>query len=168
MEEYYTEAIVLDKEDSNAFDWRVSLYTKNLGKIVAKATSARKIVSKLNPHLEPLNLIKLRLVHKNNFQIVDALTINNFTNLRQSAKLSQAIDLLHFVKEMTVAEESDYQLWSLLNVMLAEAQISYRLLLRVLGFDSQFAVCDVCQRQPHYFLTKDCRFSLRPVSTNES
>ena len=45
MLEIATEAIVLDKEDLGEYDSRVFLYTKEFGKVGAKATSLRKITS---------------------------------------------------------------------------------------------------------------------------
>ena len=66
MLELVTEAIVLDKEDVGEQDSRVFLYTKDFGKIGAKATSLRKITSKLAAHLEPLNYATVRLVSRGN------------------------------------------------------------------------------------------------------
>ena len=158
MLEYKTEAVVLDKEEMGEYDSRVFFYTKELGKVSAKATSARKITSKLSAHLEPLNLIKLRLVHKNNFMITDALVIDNFTNWRQSANLGQVLEMLNFVKEMTFEGQDDYQLWTTLKSVLYSSTISYISLLKVFGFDPQFALCESCQNKPNYFFAKDFIF----------
>ena len=158
MKEYCTEAIVLDKEDFRELDSRVFFYTKSLGKVVGKATSARKITSKLNAHLEPLNLVQLRLIHKNNFQIIDALTIDRFSTLRHPDRLPQILNLLTFMKEMTFAEHSDHELWSIFKETLYSENITYRPLLRSFGFDPQFALCDTCQKEPHYFIAQDFSF----------
>jgi len=73
LSEFFTEAIVLDREELGEFDSRIFLYTKILGKVAARAQSARKITSKLSAHIEPLNLVNARLVYGKNFQLVDAL-----------------------------------------------------------------------------------------------
>ena len=65
MQEHFTEALVLDKEILGELDYRVFLYTQQLGKIAAKVRSGRRITSKLAPHLEPLNFIQARLIEKN-------------------------------------------------------------------------------------------------------
>ncbi len=158
MQEYLTEAIILDKEGTGEFDARVSFYTKELGKVIAKATSARKITSKLNAHLEPPRLSLIRLVHKNNFQIVDALTIDNFTNWRRSATLVPALDLLRFVNEMTLEGQNDYQLWSYIKNAMKTANFNYISLLKILGFDPRFAQCEICQRKPNLFSASDLMY----------
>ena len=70
MREYSTEGVVLDRVSSREADLRVTLYTRDLGKIIAKVKSGRAITSKLAPHLEPLNFVRLRIIEKNGFQVV--------------------------------------------------------------------------------------------------
>ena len=117
MVEYFTEALVLDKEDSGDLDARIILYTEDLGKITAKAKSVKRITSKLNGHLEPLNFIQVRLVEKNGFQIVDALTIANSANFKENpAVFFRLLNFIKFFKEMyskhksliVVENEEDY------------------------------------------------------------
>ena len=62
MQEYVTDALVLKKEPLRDFDARYYFFTKKFGKLKGKATSARKIVSKLAGHLEPGTLAKVRFV----------------------------------------------------------------------------------------------------------
>lgn len=150
MQEWLTEALVLDKEDSGELDSRVFFYTKELGKIIARATSARKITSKLNSHIEPLNLVKLRLVGERNFQIADALAVNKFPY--------QVLPLLSFIKEMTLEGEADERLWLAVKSNLATGKIDYKPLLTILGFDPQFASCLFCGRRPEYFETREMAF----------
>lgn len=134
MVEHYTEAVVLDKEDSGDFDSRIFLYCKDLGKVVAKATSARKIISKLASHLEPGNLIKIRLVQKNAFQIVDALKISNLP------KNQNVLRILNLVKELSAESQPDLELWDLLK----NGDLDGEKVLGVLGFGREFAACQSC------------------------
>ena len=77
MIEQVTEAVVLDKEFTYDAHVRVHLFTKECGKIVAKATSARKITSKLGPHLEPLLVSTVRYVQQRGLpQLIDALRVS--------------------------------------------------------------------------------------------
>ncbi|MDO8574288.1 MAG: recombination protein O N-terminal domain-containing protein, partial [bacterium] len=92
MNEYYfNEAIVLDREPSGETDNRFSIYAKGFGKIVARGKSTRKITSKLSGHLEPGNLVKVRLIEKNGLQVVDAL---------KSGKLGIRSADLHFLNRL--------------------------------------------------------------------
>ncbi len=141
--EYFTEAIVLDKDPAGEADLQVYLYTKELGRVTAKAISARKIVSKLASHLEPLNIIQARLVQKNRFQVVDALVTGSMP--RTTATLA----LLRLVKDLTGEGQQDDELWNVLRSGNANG-IS---VLSALGFDSRFAVCENCgNEKPSHFV----------------
>lgn len=135
MTEYFTEAIVLDKLPQKEQDARVVLYTQELGKVTAKVKSARKITSKLNGHLEPLNIVKIRIIEKGGLQAVDALTVRKLP-------VSQ-LPVLALVNELTGEWEPDPILWTAVtNERMDQAQ-----LLRILGFDSTFAACGLCERK---------------------
>jgi len=142
MTEYFTSALVLDTEDSAEFDKSIYLYTKELGKVVAKAKSIRKITSKLAGHLQPLNFVRIRLVEKNGFQITDAL------DLERIKPSQQALAVLQFIKEMTFELQPDKNFWSIIKKTFQDLknnkEISYRPLIKVLGFAPDFSRCNVC------------------------
>ena len=141
MKEYFTEAVVLDKEPAGEFDGRVSLYTEILGKIFAKVRSSRKITSKLSPHLEPLNLIQLRIVQKNGFQVADALKFGAL-----SWGNNQALKLINY---MVLEGHPDHYLWLLIK----NGQSTPRKILKILGFDPEFSLCSICQgEKPEFFI----------------
>ena len=142
MIEYFTKALVLDQENSGEFDKLIFLYTEDLGKVIAKAKSIRKITSKLASQLEPLNFVRVRLVEKNGFQIVDALAFNKI-------KATQiALELARFVKEMTFELQPDRKFWLLIRKSFQDLKnnkkFSYKPLLKALGFAPNFARCSVC------------------------
>lgn len=143
MKEYFTEALILDKEPSGEFDARIHLYTKELGRIAAKVTSVRKIISKLNAHLEPLNLIDARIVNKNNFQIVDALKFGRLP--------SEFLPIVRAIKELTAEGDPDFSLWTVVSVLTQKNQANLPLVLKVLGYDPKYASCDYCGGQPQLF-----------------
>ncbi|MBI3638352.1 DNA repair protein RecO [Candidatus Wolfebacteria bacterium] len=169
MKEYLTNTLVLGMEDSGDFDKVVFLYTEKLGKVSAKAKSARKITSKLSAHLEPLNFSKIRLVHKNGFQIVDALT------LKKIKASKEAILLLDFLKEMTVDLQPDKKLWSLIQKSFRDlnaGNFSYKPLLSNLGFDPRFATCQICGKaNVAYFSAKEqffiCKLCVSKIPQND-
>ncbi|MCX6702488.1 MAG: DNA repair protein RecO [Candidatus Wolfebacteria bacterium] len=160
MQEYLTDAIVLDIEDSGDSDLLVHLYTPDFGKITARAKSARKITSKLAGHLQPLNVSKVRIVEKNGSQIVDAIKI------RQLPRSKESLALLKFIKEMVYEFQPDKKFWLAVKKSFEDMKslpagrqgkkISYKSLLEILGFSPEFAGCSKCGgKKLKFFLMKD-------------
>ena len=141
MQEYVTDAIVLEKEPLRDFDTRYFFFTKRFGKLAGKATSARKITSKLAGHLEPGSVAKVRFVHRSGGsgngngapQIADAL---------KYGKLAASSANLHFLNKLLPGEEMDAALWN----ELAGAAFSWPRILRILGWDPGEAACEGCGR----------------------
>lgn len=133
--EYSTQAIVLAKEPSGEADAQVFLYTRTLGKVMAKAIGARKILSKLNSHLEPLNVVYVRLIGKNRWHVADALKIGTLP--------SGVMAGLDLVREIAPDEDADAELWALLSSGIFDKND----VLRVLGFGKELATCQSCGRQ---------------------
>ena len=160
MFEVTTEAIVLHKEDAREQDQRVYLYTRALGKVIAKATSSRKIVSKLAAHVEPLNLATVKLVSKNdgaegrNLQLIDALSIDSASCLKKDPqRLIQAVKVCELIRKSIPVGVPDEDLWDLLQALRSGAgTVTLHRALHALGFNAQFARCQLCDRtQPEYF-----------------
>lgn len=133
MNEYVSEAIVLSKDPQGELDERVSVFTKNLGKLSAKVKSSRRIKSKLSPHLEPGNLIRIRMVEKGNLQVVDAL---------KSARLSAPPHFFYLLSRVLHEGEPEKELWRLLS----EGNYDWNVILAVLGWDPGQAVCEHCKK----------------------
>ena len=131
MQEYFSDAIVLDRLANGDLDSRVIFFTKKFGKLVAKAKSARKITSKLSAHLEPGNLIQLRLIEKNGLQIVDALKMSRLTMSPQE---------LYLVSELLAEAEPESGIWELC----AREKFSWQEALKILGWDPMLAHCSDC------------------------
>jgi len=135
MTEYYTQAVVLDKLPHKEQDMRVMLYTQELGKVAAKVQSARKITSKLNGHLEPGNVVAVRIVEKGGLQVVDALTLRRLP--------ANNLLVLRLVHDLTGEWEPDPMLWAAaINEQTTEPQM-----LQLLGFDVSHATCGICERR---------------------
>ncbi|MEK7451299.1 MAG: DNA repair protein RecO [Patescibacteria group bacterium] len=161
MNELSAEAIVLDCRESGEFDKIIFLYTQELGKVAAKAVSARKITSKLAGHLEPLNIVKIRLIQKNGgFKIADAIA------LRKIKRSFEALALAGFIKEMTFELASDKKLWLAIKKSFQELdkkkEAPYAPLLKILGFDPKFADCGICNgKHVAYFVKNETTFLCR-------
>jgi DNA repair protein RecO len=175
MREVITEAIVLGKEDLGEYDSRIFLYTKDFGKLTAKATSARKITSKLAAHLEPLNRATVRLVSRGDvfdgrgFQLVDALAADAPSKGSES-EIRGALAIAEAVKLAAPDAAPDREVWNLLqDVSEFSVHITIRDLLRFFGFDPEFSACEFCAHgSPHYFSPKNHFFVCRACSTNLS
>ena len=74
MYEQNTSAFVLGRENVSEYDSLVVLYTKDLGKVLARVTSGGKISSKLTPHLQVGNKVAVRLVERKIMRVADALS----------------------------------------------------------------------------------------------
>ena len=166
MTEYFTKALVLEQQDSGEFDKLIYLYTEDLGKVVVRAKSIRKITSKLASQLQPLNFVRVRLVEKNGFQVVDALAFNRI-------KASQlALEIVQFIKEMTFEFQPDRKLWLLIRKIFQDIKnnkkFSYKSILKTLGFSPEFARCNVCasklvlyfSKTEQVFLCRKCAFKI--------
>ena len=163
MKEFLTEALVLGVKDFAEFDKFISLYTKELGKVFAKARGARKITSKLMGHLQPLDFTRVRLVEKNGFQITDALTF------KKMGRTLESLAMVKLVEEMTLELQPDHNLW---NFLKKNKKFSNKDLLSILGFDPAFADCGVCSaRRPEFFSKTEqiflCKYCASKAPKNE-
>lgn len=158
MAECITDALVIDREDSGEQDARVFLYTEALGGVAAKATSIRKITSKLATHLEPLNFVKVRLIERGNngsigYQIGDALTLHRSCGWRASNEALRAgLELIGVFKESGFRGDAEAAVWRTLVEMFqsapAEPYAAYGArLLAALGFDPRYAACGMCGKE---------------------
>lgn len=134
MHEYVTKAVVLDKQTRGGeADARYSFFTERYGKISAKATSSRKIVSKLAGHLEPGTLTSVRIIEQHGTKVVDALKIARTPiGLRDLASLNQLLG----------EWEPDAAMWHELKS--AAEPFSWPNVLAILGWDPRGAVCVSC------------------------
>ncbi len=147
MREYFTEAVVLEKEPLREKDARVVLFTPSLGKISAKVTSSRKITSKLSAHLEPLSISEVRLVEKGGVQVADALC-------------EKKLDAAHLPAARLIAGAflegaPDRRLY--LALRNGEATVPY--IFEVLGLDLPGAACASCEKRPSFFHLHDWMFA---------
>lgn len=150
MREYLTEAIVLDREISGETDARIFLYTRELGRVMARARSAGFITSRLSSYLQPLRRVQVRLVEKNGIQVVDALPVG------ESNRLSpEKVGLCQIVRSLTSEHHPDEQLW---NELIAPKTSALKIL-TVLGFDPRHATCHMCEAaNPEYFSSRDAHY----------
>jgi recombinational DNA repair protein (RecF pathway) len=137
MQEYVTRAVVLDKETRGGHaDARYSFFTERYGKIRARATSSRKIVSKLAGHLEPGTLASVRIVEQHGTIVVDALAAGRVGGRGMPPPLADLAALSGLLGEW----QPEAELW---QELLGE-HFSWARILAILGWDSRGAVCAQC------------------------
>lgn len=152
MKEYFTEAIVLGARPIREHDRMVDLYTKSLGKVSVKVHGGRKILSKLSPHLDVLNLVKARLIQKKQFTLADVITEDRFSLIRENSKrFSLGLNLLFLLKSVLPDHSPDLAFWHHLSRALKKGSINGEFFLKLLGYDPFLADCEVCRE-------KDIRF----------
>lgn len=115
MQEYATPAFVLDVQPAGEYDARVFLFTKELGRVTARAKSIRKINSKLAGHLQPLMLSTVRLVEKHGFQVVDALMLRDLRKGVEPKNIRELLEVARTIYETTSEHLREPALWSLLE-----------------------------------------------------
>ena len=138
MREYFTEAVVLESGPAGSQDRFVDLYTREFGRLRAKVVGGRKITSKLSPHLEKGNLVEVRLVEKNRFTVADVISKKRF------GKNLAVFEVLFLLKSLLPELVSDLRLWHGLLHGLRQANPDKKVFLKLLGYNSIFAVCDSC------------------------
>jgi DNA repair protein RecO (recombination protein O) len=84
MEDFYVvRGIVLKHAPAGDYDWVVTIFTADRGKITAFAKGARKPVAKLAGSVEPFNFGTFKLfVGKNSYSIIEADIENYFEGFR--------------------------------------------------------------------------------------
>lgn len=138
MHEYSVPAVILDKEPLRDFDSRITFYTEKFGKLSGKATSTRKITSKLSAHLEPGNMVNMRFVEKHGLQIVDTL---------RTRKIRASLPELYALNQLLGEGEPDPELWTHLK----SAKFRWTDILRILGWDPAHGSCASCGSLPQSF-----------------
>lgn len=114
---YHTEGIVLKKLDIGEADGLYALYTRDCGKVVARAAGIRKNGAKLRGHLESLSLSSVRLITgKNGERLIGATLVNFWPQMRsREANMRLAAYVARRVDEQCFPGERDPALWELLQ-----------------------------------------------------
>ncbi len=159
MTEHFTWGIVLQKEPVGECDLIYSVFTWDLGKIRARATSARKILSRLAGHLEPGTFATIRIVRKNEygqFRMAEAIR-------EHKTKSGRVIKILTLANDLIPIEQPDIEMFSFLKTLIirgAEPEASsFAALLKLAGFDPKVAKCGICSSKTiAYFSPQDIIF----------
>lgn len=163
MTEHFTWGVVLQKEPVGEADNEYSVFTWDVGKIRARATSSRKILSRLAGHLEPGTLSLVRIARKNEegrFRMAEALS-------EEKTKSASALRVLSFAESLIPLEQPDINMFAFLRSLVTEGVVSeaksYAKLLKLAGFDPEEAKCGICGgNEIAYFSPQDIMFLCAP------
>ncbi len=133
---------ILIANDNDKF---IEVFTKELGLVKAKVIGAVKPTSKLISHFNPLNLVQVRLIRKNQFLVTDAVTIDTFPEIRRDfSKLKEVYKVLKLIQETTPMIMPDLPLWYFLVRGLRSGRIDLVKALAAIGYDPEQASCGFC------------------------
>lgn len=156
MQEFVTDAVVLNSNKYLNGDRGVDLFTRDNGRIQARVKSGFKTISKLSPHLNVMNLVTVRLVKKTNFKVTDVLLKDRFAGKRDNLEqFSEALDLIFLMRTLVPPMLPDKELWHLFITSLREPAFNRKMFLRVLGYDPEFASCHFCDGGIKFFFAPD-------------
>ena len=163
-----TSAIILNRRDYREADRLVSVYTPDYGRLELLARGARKLGSKLAPHLEPISLSRLLVVKGKGFDYVGAaLMTEPFLKIKQDLnKLYFSGQALNLFSRLVKTGEADPELFAWLEKWLRNleagggvdnhlskedgrfrlALFSWRLFI-LLGYGPQLDNCVACGRK---------------------
>jgi len=145
MEEFVTDAVVLDLRASSVPNRTADLFTKSVGRVQARVTSGLKPSSKLSPHLDPLTLTTVRIVQKNRPIVTDAYSKDRFPKTRKSAETLRAgLDTAFLIRSLLPPLVPNPELWHALVRSLKAGNAEFTIFLTLLGYNPLLASCSFC------------------------
>ncbi|OGZ96791.1 MAG: DNA repair protein RecO [Candidatus Sungbacteria bacterium RIFCSPHIGHO2_01_FULL_50_25] len=114
---YFTDALVLSRIDVGEADALFSLYTKEHGKIRARAQGIKKPEAKLRGHLETLNMARIGFVAaRYGERLIYAEAAHAWPGIRSDIeRMRAAMYFASLVDDATFPGESDPDVWNLLQ-----------------------------------------------------
>ncbi len=114
---YNLTAIILKRQSFKDDDLLITLYSLEKGKLILQAKGAKKILSKLAGHLEPVTLSNLNVTFgKNIDQLIGAQIINSYHKLKNNLQvLGYANYFIELIDKLTSDDHPDKNIFTLLN-----------------------------------------------------
>lgn len=152
MYEQNGSAFVLGKENVSEHDSLVSLYSKDLGKVLARVTSGAKMNSKLMPHLQVGSKVAVRLVERKLLRVADAIS---FPMKDAKEKLERRLSALSLLSYLSTDTGVESEVWNYLE----KEHWSTTELLKILGLYADGVKCFLCRKvEANYFSASDSEF----------
>ena len=152
MVEYVTRAVVLEKKIWRECDGVIYFFTEDWGLIKARARGIKKITSKLSGHLEPGDLVLVRLVEGKGTWVVDAL---------KEREIKIGLPSLQVVRFLASLWQRDDDVFG----KLLKGGVLEKDFLSHFGFNHRFSKCQVCgHSKPDFFELENHDFVCRICS----
>jgi DNA repair protein RecO (recombination protein O) len=121
MQTFPATAIVLKRTAYRESDLRSVLYSREAGKIELVVRGAKKIESRLAPHIEPLNLVRLMVIKgRGRDYAASAICERSFSHIKGSLeKLNSAGEALRALDHLVKRSEADCRIFNLFESFLA-------------------------------------------------
>ena len=141
-----TKGIILKKAGLNEVDRLLTVYTKELGKVLVSAKGVRRLESKLRYSIEPISYVQLILVEGKSFLILkDTVLKNQFLKIKKDLeKIKIAKEIVDLIDEAIAGEEKDENIWKLilnifkdLNTGKIDLKGFQKNLIKLLGYDPE-------------------------------
>lgn len=158
MKEYVTDAVVLGIRPRGEADRVADLFTKEWGRIEARAIGARKTLSKFSPHLTPGNIVRARLVLKRSYTLTDVMSDFSFQR-KKGRPRPELLSSLFLIRVLVPVANPDAKLWHALYDFVVRERGDERSFLALLGYNPLHAKCEECENSDiSYFHLTDQRF----------
>jgi len=122
-----TQGLVLKKVELLNLDNFITIFTKDIGKIVAVAKGIKKLNSRRAPHLQTGNLIDLMLYSKNDrYYIQESSIISGFSKLKkESKKISMIYYFFQIIDKLLPENSKEEEIYKLtLNFLISLSKAS--------------------------------------------
>ncbi len=132
-------ALILKRQDYRDDDLLVTIYSRESGKLTLIARGAKKILSKLAGHLEPVSLSLLNVASgKSLDQLTGASMVKSYARLKADlAKTAAAVWFLRLLDRLTLDNHPDDQIFNLAEKyldFLARKEDDYEIAKLAVGF----------------------------------
>ena len=111
-----TQGVILKSNNFNEVDRILTIYSKELGKILISAKGTKKLESKLRYSVESITYVQLILVQGKNFLILkDAVIKDQFLNIKKDLeKIEITKKLVEIIDQAFPEQEKDENVWRLI------------------------------------------------------
>jgi len=118
---YTTYAVILNTNKVGEADEIVSLYTKDFGKLVAKAKSSKKVTTKQGNFFHAVGIIQCSLVLGRGGYIISGVSEKKICSKTNSdfRAMGHLISFFRTVDSLVFENQKDIKIWKLLNVALS-------------------------------------------------
>ncbi|MBU1091402.1 recombination protein O N-terminal domain-containing protein [Patescibacteria group bacterium] len=111
---YSAEAVILKRWDVGEADTLFSFFTKDFGRIDAKAQGVRYLKSKLRYHLSGFSFVRVSFVETSGdcWRLVDAEEYENLDDIKTNGgKKRSILKVFSLLERLIQGQESDTELW---------------------------------------------------------